>query len=212
MDIPELFAALDSHTNQFGPYDPHTVAVVNELAMALWRAGDSDQAVGLLSQALDGLEQPPDGEGTVRVNLLCTLGEIMVEQCRMEQARVVYREVLDLCVRRSGEWHPSSLAAKGDLAVVLFSLGEVTEARHVEEQAITDARFHLGDRHSVTSVLAWNRALRYDISDDSNAVHEIAGNQLAWLLTEQDSRLEPDQRTIRYMLAKRLNWDTATVC
>jgi hypothetical protein len=212
MDILELFVALDSHTNQFGPYDPHTVAVVNELAVALWRAGDSDQAVGLLSQALDGLEQPPGGEGTVRVNLLCTLGEIMVEQCRMEQARTVYREVVDLCVRRSGECHPSSLAAKGDLALVLFSLGEVTEAGHVEEQAIADARIHLGCKHPVTCVLAWNRVLRYDLSGDSNAAQEIVRNELAWLLTEQDSRLEPDQQTIRYMLAKRLNWDTATVC
>ena len=162
MDILELFAALDSPTNQFGPYDPHTVAVVNELAMALWRAGDS-------------------------------------EQCRMEQARVVYREVLDLCVRRSGDCHPSSLARKGDLALVLFSLGEVIEAGHVEERAIADAR-------------APNRVLRYDVSGDSNAAQEIVRNESAWLPPERDSRLKPDQRKIHYMLANRLNWDTVTVC
>jgi hypothetical protein len=212
MAIPELIAALDSHTNQFGPYDLHTIAVVNELAVALWQAGDSDQAVRLLVQALDGLGPRGVEEDSVRLNLLCTLGEIMVEQCRMAQARTVYREVFDLCVRRSGECHPSSLAAKGDLAFVLFSLGETTEAAHMEEQAITDARIHLGDRHPVTCVLAWNRALRYDLSGDSNAAQEIVRNELAWLLTEPDDHLEPDQQTIRDILAKRLNWDAATVC
>ena len=153
MAIPELIAALDSHTSQFGPYDLHTVTVVNELAVALWHAGDSDQAVQLLAQALDGLG-PRGEDGTVRLNLLCTLGEIIMEQCRMEQARSVYREMLDLCIRR----------------------------------------------------------MRYDLSGDSAAAQEIVKNELARLLTEPDNRLEPGQHAIRDMLAKRLNWDAATVC
>ena len=80
MDILELFAALDSHTNQFGPYDPHTVAVVNELAMALWRAGDSDQAVGLLSQALDGLEYISDDSNAVHEIVRNQLAWLLTEQ------------------------------------------------------------------------------------------------------------------------------------
>lgn len=116
-------AMLDSHKDLFGPFHPQTLAVVGALAIAFWRAGDIDRAIGLLDQNLDRLTSSLGREHPMRVNVLSTLGEIMAEQRHLEQASVILREVLECRVRSAGANHASSLAAKGDLAAVLFELG-----------------------------------------------------------------------------------------
>ena len=113
IEIPELVAALDSYSVLFGPYHPQTIAVANRLAIAFWRAGDINQAVGLLDQALAG----------------------------------------------------SSLAANGDLAVVLFELGDTDEAERLEGPARENARTHLGKTHPVRCVLANRQFVRCSSSD-----------------------------------------------
>jgi len=156
--IAGLTAALDSQTARLGPFHPQTIRVANKLAIAFWSAGNINRAIGLLDQALDGLACSVDRDHPVRTDLLSTLGEIMVQQAHLEQAALIYREVLDLSIRHSGENHPSALAAKGDLAAVLFELDLEEEATRLETQACEGARIHLGKTHPVSCVLAWNRA------------------------------------------------------
>jgi tetratricopeptide (TPR) repeat protein len=210
--IQPLAALLDSYTDRFGPYHPDTLAVVKELAIAFWRAGDIDKAVGLLDQALDYLTSTFGEEHPVRVDILSTLGEIMFEQRHLEQAGMILREVLDCCVRRSGANHASSLAAKGSLAAALFDLGHEEEAGFLEREAFESAQVHLGKTHPVTSVLAWNRTLMYERRRDPDSAREVTVNELVWLLAEDPSRLEADQNAIRIMLAERLDWDGAREC
>jgi hypothetical protein len=133
----------------------------------------------------------------MRVDALSTLGAIMFEQCHLEQAGVILREVLECRVRHAGMNHANPLAAKGDLAAVLFELGQDEEAGSLEREAFESARTHLGKTHPVTCVLAWHRTLSYE---------------LAWLLAAAPSGLEADQNIIRAMLAERLNWDAASAC
>ena len=111
-----------------------------------------------------------------------------------------------------GENHPATLAAKGDLAAVLFELGREEDAGSLELEAFESARTHLGKTHSVTCVLAWNRAMNCERFGDRDAAREVISNELTWLLTEEPTRLEEDQNIIRSMLATRLNWDHATTC
>jgi tetratricopeptide (TPR) repeat protein len=211
-EIRTLVAMLDSYTDRFGPYHPDTLAVVRNLAISFWRAGDIDKAVSLLDQALDYLTSTYGDEHPMRVDVLSTLGEIMFEQRHLEQAGVILREVLDCCVRRSGENHASSLAAKGSLAAALLDLGEEEEADSLEREAFETAQVHLGKTHPVTCVLAWNRTLMYERRRDLDSAREVIVNELVWLLAEDPSRLEMDQNTIRTMLAERFNWDAARAC
>jgi hypothetical protein len=51
LPIPDLFGALDQSTSQFGAFHPQTISVVNRLAVALWKVGDTRQAIGLLDRA-----------------------------------------------------------------------------------------------------------------------------------------------------------------
>jgi Tetratricopeptide repeat len=209
--IPDLFDEVDWSTSRFGASHPQTVAMVNRLAIALWKVGDIHQAVDLLNQAVEATAcTVPDHR--VQCDLLCTLGEIMVEQARWDEAAKIYPEVLESCTRWFGLDHPSSLAAKSDLVAVLFELGEGTEAAKLEREAWESAREHLGRRHAVTCVLAWNRALRLEENGDGNAARAILVDDLLWLLTEEDANLETDHHTVKALLAKRWGSQTAKVC
>jgi tetratricopeptide (TPR) repeat protein len=209
--IQGLKDTLDSHAALFGADDPQTLAAVNKLAVAIWRAGNIDGAVGLLDQALDlastrGLEHP------VHSDLLSTLGEIMFEERHLEQAGVIHREVLEHRIRHAGVNHPKSLEAKASLAAVLFELGQEEEAASLEKEAFESARTHLGKTHPVTCVLAWNQALSHEHRGDLDSARSIIVAELAWLLAEDASLLEADQKTIQAMLSQRLQWNAASAC
>jgi hypothetical protein len=88
---------------------PIRIEVVKELAIAFWRAGDIDKAVGLLDQALDRFTSSVGTEHPARVDVLSTLGEIMFEQRHLKQACTILREVMDCCVRHSGAWPPNAV-------------------------------------------------------------------------------------------------------
>ena len=189
-----------------------SIEAVNQIALALWSAGEIDQAIGLLDQALDRLTSSLGTDHPTRVDVLNTLGEIMVDQHHLEQAGVIHREVLECRIRHAGSNHPDSLAAKGNLAAVLFELGENEEAGWLEQEALRSARVHLGKTHPVTCVLAWNRALSYERSGDLDSANKVIGSELTWLLTEDPDSLRADQHTIRTLLAQRFNWDGAKEC
>jgi tetratricopeptide (TPR) repeat protein len=206
-EIQELIKTLDSHTALLGSDNPQTLAAVNNLALAIWRAGDVDAAIGLLDQALELPSAEP-----AQIDLLRTLGEIMVDQHHLEQAGVIHREVLEQSVRQGGVNDPKSLEAKADLAAVLFELGQDEEAALLEKEAFESARTHLGKTHPVTSVLAWNQALSHENRGDLDSARSIIVAELAWLLAEDASLLAADQKAIQTMLSQRLKWNAASAC
>jgi hypothetical protein len=108
--------------------------------------------------------------------------------------------------------HPCTLSAKGDLAAVLFELGHEEEAALMEREAFESARIHLGKTHSVTCVLAWNRALSYESCGEADSARRVFADELAWLLAEDPTDLEIDQNVVRAMLAERFDWDAARAC
>jgi tetratricopeptide (TPR) repeat protein len=211
-DVLTLLDTLESHTDLFGPQHPRTLDAVHQLAMALWSAGDIGGAAGLLEEVLDRATSHLGIEHPLRIEILTSLGEMMFEQHRLEQAGEIHREVLESRIRQAGADHPSALAAKGDLAAVLFELGCEEEAVGLEREASESARRHLGKSHSVTCVLAWNRALNYERRGDPDSAKRIFAEELVWLLAEDPSSLEADQNIVRTLLAQRFNWDAAKAC
>jgi tetratricopeptide (TPR) repeat protein len=211
-DVLTLLDTLESHTDLFGPHHPLTLDAVHRLAMALWATGDIGGAAGLLEEVLDRATSHLGIEHPLRVEILASLGEMMFEQHRLEQAGEIHRELLESRIRHAGANHPSALAAKGDLAAVLFELGHEEEAAGLEREASESALAHLGKCHSVTCVLAWNRALNYERRGDPDSAKRIFTEELVWLLAEDPSRLEQDQNIVRSMLAERFNWDSAKAC
>ncbi|HEY7339157.1 MAG TPA: tetratricopeptide repeat protein [Bryobacteraceae bacterium] len=209
--IPDLVAALESSSAQLGPHDPATITAAHRLAIALWRAGSINQAISLLDRTLDGLAST-GSQHPIRRDVLCTLGQILIEHEQWGQAGVVMGEVLEVCIGRFGENHPSSIAAMGDLSSILFESGNLAEATRLQSEAAERARVHLGMEHPVSSVLAWNRVRRSDDLADADTAKRILTDELLWLLSADETALDEDQRTIRGMVADRLNWNTAARC
>jgi hypothetical protein len=128
-----------------------------------------------------------------------------------EAARLLEEAVGDL-TSANGEYHPDTIAAKGDLAAVLFALGHDEAARWIEREAFESARVHLGKQHTVTSVLAWNRALNCERHGDFESARRVMIDELPWLLAEDPASLHDDQSIVRGLLAARWNWNAASVC
>ncbi len=176
-EIQGLLATLDSSIDRLGPHDPQTLAVVHKLAIAAWCAGNIDGAVGLLDQTLDHLTSSFASEHPMRMDVLSTLGEIMFEQRHLEQAGAILREVLECRVRHAGANHPSSLAAKGDLATVLLDLGQNEEARGLARGSLRERPEHTSGRlDSVTCV--HNPESRVDLRALRRAVTPHEGSWL----------------------------------
>ena len=62
-------------SEQLGSCHPETLMAAQSLAVALWHAGYTDHALGLLDQALDFSASSLEDEHPLRVDLLNTLGE-----------------------------------------------------------------------------------------------------------------------------------------
>lgn len=151
-------------------------------------------------------------EDSMKLETLSALGDFLVAQADWARASEVYRELLACCVERSGPNHASTLAVRGDLAVVLFEVGEIAEAVEIECEAYKCAKVHLGVTHPVTSVLAWNMVLRHEQAGDSDAARRIVADDLSWLLTYERNIVNEDQRIIQNLLAGRVRWDSAVTC
>ena len=172
----------------------------------------SSESVVSLLEDLDSYTSlhGPDHLETLRVTHQLALALWRVGD--LDGAAGTLHQALERFTSTVGVNHPKSLAAKGDLAAILFDLGRDAEAGLLEREAFESACTHLGKTHSVTNVLAWNRALNYERSGDLDSARNVFTQELSWLLVENPSGLEADQNAIRGMLADRLNWDGAKAC
>jgi hypothetical protein len=134
-EIQVLLAALDSYSDRLEKHHPLVMDVVRRLAIAFWREGDVNRAIGLLDPAVDQLASldGPDHD-RMRADLLDIVWKIMFEQGHLEQASLILCEVLECRVRHNGALHPASLETQSDLASVLFELGREEEAESMDRR------------------------------------------------------------------------------
>lgn len=208
-EIQVLEGALDSYNDRFGPHHPLVLEVVERLALAWWREGEIVRALGLLDRTIQTL---PEGADTERADLLGLVWKIFFEQRQFESALNILSEVLACRIQAGGPFHPDSLAAQGDLAVVLWQMARNSEAEALIAAALSNARAHLGAKDRVTCIIAWNTVLAAERRDDPKTACRIAAENLLWLLDEDPALLDPDLREIREWLAGRFLWDNPPLC
>jgi hypothetical protein len=172
----------------------------------------SPGAVAYLWEALEASTDRLGAHHSETLAIAHTLAISLWHAGDMQNAATILNKAVDRLTSSLGINHPATLAAKGDFAAILFELGRDAEGSLLESEALESARAHLGKVHSVTTVLAWNRALNCERSGDLDTAREIITSELTWLLTESPLLLEEDQNTIRTMLAERLEWDDPPAC
>jgi tetratricopeptide (TPR) repeat protein len=208
-EIQVLRAALDSYNDRFGPRHPLVLDVIERLALAYWKEGEIVYALALLERTVGGL---PEQDHSVRIGLMGIVWKILFAAGRFAEATRILGEVVDLQLRIEGPNHPDTLAAQGDLSVVLFEIGDHGEAEALGSGALEKARACLGPTDPVTCILAWNQLMRRERSGDPESARAVAVRDLLWLLAEDPVLLDPDLREIQSWLADRFTWDSAPVC
>ena len=130
-NIEDLVSALTAQADQFGMRHPATLAAAHRLAIGFWSTGDTQSAIRVLDQILDVAADAAEPLDLLGINALHTLGKILFEERHVEQAYAIHRDVLEFHVRRCGSTQPDTLAAKGDLATVLFERGDKEESQRL---------------------------------------------------------------------------------
>ena len=171
----EAIAGLESINTALQALDTaepgHRELVINNLGIALFRAGERDRAVGLM-EAL--LELRRDRLGPEHADTLATqanLGNMMAVHGDLERALEVQRGVAELHRRTLGDEHPLTLGDRNNVAATLISLGRLEEAEP-ELRDVYELRSRvLGPFHPMTLRSAVNlAALHAERGDDATAI------------------------------------------
>jgi len=122
-ELPSLAAMLCSYENFFGPYHPHTLRFLAEVAGAYWHHGELAQARTLLERAVRDLGRHLGRSHDVRLRALTRLRDLLIEQGERANAWTVQRELVECCTERFGADHPDTLAARAELAAAFLAAG-----------------------------------------------------------------------------------------
>lgn len=115
--IPSMMATLCSYERCFGPYHPQTLGLMTEVAAACWQHGEAAFARRLLERVIADLGREADA----RVRAIAMLKDLLLEQGDLARAAGVQRELLECQIIRLGDEHPEAVAARAELAAILFA-------------------------------------------------------------------------------------------
>jgi hypothetical protein len=119
-EIPGMLATLCSYEGFFGPYHPQTLALMAQLGIAYFTAGEVDHARPLLEKVVRDAGTNLGREHGVRLKAIEALRDVLLAQGDQQRAAVVQREILECQIQRFGNGHPEVLAAHADLAMILL--------------------------------------------------------------------------------------------
>jgi hypothetical protein len=122
-ELPSLAATLCSYENFFGPYHPHTLRLLVEVAGAYWDHGELARARTLLERAVRDLGRHLGRGHDVRLRALTRLRDVLIQQGEHSNAFAVQRELIECCTERFGAEHPDTLAARAELAAAFLAAG-----------------------------------------------------------------------------------------
>jgi tetratricopeptide (TPR) repeat protein len=158
-DVATLLDALDSHTGLFGPDHARTLAVVHELALAMWSAGDSDGAAGLLEQVLDRTNSSLGANHPSSLAAKGDLAAVLFELGQAEEAGSLEREALESARIYLGKTHSVTCVLAWNRALNYERCGDSDSARKVFAEELAwllaeDPSALETDQNTVRSMLA----------------------------------------------------------
>mmetsp|Transcript_41611 Transcript_41611/g.84876 ORF Transcript_41611/g.84876 Transcript_41611/m.84876 type:complete len:152 (-) Transcript_41611:65-520(-) len=85
-----------------------------------------------------------------------SLGSLLHEAERLEEAEPVLRKVLTGLREQLGEKHLDTLTGANNLAVLLYSREDYAQATQIFQEVLAGRRVQLGEKHPDTMAAAWN--------------------------------------------------------
>lgn len=139
--------ALDLRRELLGDEHPDVVGSHNNLASALWRMGELDQAEHHYTRALEIAERAHGKDHPLVATLLQNLGGLLGEQGELERARPALERGLQIRRRALGPQHPDVGTMLNNLASVLWEQGHTELALGMLGEGLAIAERALGPDH-----------------------------------------------------------------
>ena len=130
-ELPSMLATLCYYDSQFGPYHPHTLRLMGQVADAYWQAGELDRARPLLQRVIKDVGRCLSRDHELRLKAIASLRDLLVVQGDHDSAAAVQRELLECQIQRLGSDHPETLATRAILATMLLQQVPSESAREV---------------------------------------------------------------------------------
>ncbi len=132
-----------------GPGHEETLMTRGNLALLLMDAGRTEEAEAEFLECLNPeYTWPPDNE--TRLNIMDGFANHYAYQGKLEEAEVLYLEVMETRRRISGEYHPAFSSVVNNLALLRYDQGRVAECDSLLEYNLKLKRVTFGDDHPTT--------------------------------------------------------------
>jgi len=128
-EFPGMLATLCLYESWFGPYHPHTLSLMAQLAIAYWQVGETDYARPLLERAIRDLGRYLGREQELRLRAMAALRDLLLAKGAYQRAAAVQNELLECQIERLGRDHPETLASRAHLATILLEGAECDSKR-----------------------------------------------------------------------------------
>ncbi len=154
----EARATLDLQREVLGDEHAATLTTMQGLANMLIATGDLDTAEQLARESLHGFETRYGEAHAQSLAAMNTLAYLSEERARPDEAEALYRRIIAI-EERAHTSHPTSLAPRNNLAMLLLETGRVETALVEFDDLLERTRATVGDDHAMTAIFLSNRGL-----------------------------------------------------
>ncbi|MFZ2235964.1 MAG: serine/threonine-protein kinase, partial [Dokdonella sp.] len=168
----EATAVLAIQREVLGKDHGSTLTTMQTLANALIAEGNLDEAEPITREALTGLELLLGEDHAQTLSSMNSLAYLLEQRKQTDAAETMYRRII-MIQERAGVGHPTTLAPRNNLAMLLMDAGELPAARREFESLVTDSRRAVGEDHAMTLIFSSNYGLCLDKSGQSEQAREI---------------------------------------
>lgn len=198
----ELEALVGKCERLRGPHDVVTIASMNALFATLYYQHKERDARTIAEEALQRADIALAVDADERRAALNNLAYIVNDVGEHERAEKLFREALDITIRRRGEDHPATNLARRNLVMVLRPLGRLEEAISIMNQVVAAQTRIYGEDRPQTLLSMNNLAIL--LRDHGDEAQSLAMLERVVALYEQNSMETDFSLLARHNLAQAL--------
>jgi len=131
------------------------------IVTTLYRLGELERADALLGELLPLSARLGEGYAVEKIRARILQGMVKVQRGDNQEALALYVDIVRDAEETLGSSHPQSLAAKHNMAMALWNIGELREASEVYHDVYQQRASTLGPAHEATLTTAINLANLY---------------------------------------------------
>lgn len=162
----QLELAIDEYSDLFSPYDPRTLALRDQLAVAYLDAGTPDRALQLLGETFVIRERAFGISHPDTLDTANSIGYVYCETGDSGKSIQVHQETLSDRNWALGPFHPDTLNSQNNLGLAYYVSGDLERAIPLFRDTLTAREWFLGPDHVDTIMSRNNLALAYTAAKD----------------------------------------------